>query len=189
MGTLCRVCLATLVVLMGLAGSVRGEEAICIRPQKVPLLREPTGEGDLLKVTASVRPNGGRCGRWLFQVAFQMPDVVSFSAATGIPVGGHTSVRYPINALDSGAPEGVKRAFGGYVGASVTRIVARLEDGSELQVTPVSPDEQLRRRYRWLRGMRYFAHYYEAPSGVEVVELYSADGELLFEESGQDGAF
>src|SRR4051794_19628416 len=123
MSTAFRVCILAAVLVLGLAGTVRGEEAICIRPQKVPLVREATEQGELLKVTAGVRPNGGRCDRWLFQVAFQMPNVVSFSAATGIPVGGHTSAGYPINALDSGSPEGVKRAFGGYVGASVTRIV------------------------------------------------------------------
>jgi hypothetical protein len=131
--------------------------------------------------------NGHSCDKWLFQVQFQLPNVVSHAAASSIPIGGHTPKNFTISALDAEAPDGQERAFSGYTGSEAARVAAVLEDESRIEIATKSPTERLRKQYVWMRGFRYFVYYYPAGTGVRSITLLSKGGRVLYRAKAEAG--
>ena len=86
--------------------------------------------------------------------------------------------------LTADAPESA--AFG-YAGPEVTVIKMKMNDGSSLEVHPDFPSKQLRRKFVWMRGFRYFMKFY--PGGAYVTEywLYNAAGKRVGCETYAEG--
>lgn len=67
----------------------------------------------------------------------------------------------------------------GYAGFRVKRLVATMSDGSALEVdTQVAPPG-LRKRFPWLRGLRFFDLFYPQEVEPTAISAYGRDGHLL----------
>jgi hypothetical protein len=153
--------------------------AACTKTRKVQIATGPSPGGSPWLVSAKKSSNGGRCDGWLFQVQFLLPNVISYSAAATIPVGGHTPKHFTISGLDGVGPDGLERVFSGYTGRDVASIAATLANGTQIELSPTYPPRRLRERYVWMRSFRYFVYYYSAASGVKKIALLSSGGRVL----------
>jgi hypothetical protein len=179
-----------LIALACLVSSISSEEAAaCVKSRSVLLETGLSPIGEAWSVKAKRSKNGGHCDEWLFQVQFELPKVVGYAAATTIPVGGHTPSDFTISALDAEARAGDERAFSGYTGAKVVRVVAQLGDGTQVEIPTKSPSKQSREAYVWMRGFRYFVYYYSPGSGVRSISLLAKDGRVLYRAHVEAGGY
>ena len=67
----------------------------------------------------------------------------------------------------------------GYVSRRAVRLVATMSEGPPLEFETQPAPAALRKRFPWLRGVRFFDQFY--PDGIEPTELsaYDRDGRLL----------
>jgi hypothetical protein len=80
--------------------------------------------------------------------------------------------RFAFSALQ-GFGEHPEADLSGVTHARVRTLIARLDDGSLLEIHPFSAPPSLRERWPWLRRVRVFDHYY--PGAARVVELTACD--------------
>ena len=161
----------------------------CVPRQAAQVASGSSPSGDPWTVAAVKRRNGDRCDEWLFQLKFRLPQVTSFAVATTIRAGGHTPRDYPLSGLDSGNPEASERVFGGYVGRDAVKLRVNFTNGSTAVIEPAYPPAELRRRFVWMRGFRFFVHYYPASAPVRVVAVYDNQGSLMYRARPQAGFF
>lgn len=176
-----------LLVLVFVAFVSAADAATCVRAREALIETGISPSGAPWTVKAKKSSNGGRCNEWLFQVKFKLPNVVAHAAGTTIPVGGHIPKDFRIIALDAEGLDGVERAFSGFTGSETARVVAVLEDGSVTEIVAKSPSKQLRQKYVWMRGFRYFVHYYPAGVGVRSIKLLSKSGNVLYRAQAEPG--
>jgi hypothetical protein len=169
--------------------------------------RQPIAHGDSPKgtpwtVIASIRGNGHNCSAWLLGFEFrpdqrpysrsfeaelgrQIPMPGSFSWGWGIPAGGHLPDDFTISGQDE--YEGSERVFAGAAGGSVKYITLTMSNGQHMVIHPRLPSRARRKRFVWLRNLRYFVSYYHLGSHVQKVTVRSANGVSTIR--GNEGAF
>jgi len=71
----------------------------------------------------------------------------------------------------------------GFVRPRAVRLVARMSDGSSLEIETQRPPARLRKRFPWLRGLVFFDQFY--PAGVKPITItaYGRGGRLLSRQS------
>lgn len=160
-------------------------------------------------VTVSIRGNGSNCTAWLLGFEFrpdrkpyshsweveaertrQIPMPGSFSWSWGIPAGGHLPSDFTISGQD--AYEGSERVFAGAAGGRVKSMTLTMSSGRHVVIRPRLPSLALRRRFVWLRNLRYFVSYYRLGSNVQEVTVRSAKGVATVrgnEVTGDEGTF
>lgn len=139
-------------------------------------------------VTASVR-NNGSCRSWLLSMDFRPSGTLRGSSRWGwrIPAGGHLQSNFTMNAQDEGA--GRSRAFYGATGARVKAVELTMSNGGHLVVHPKLPSLAQRRRFVWLRDVRYFVRYYPLGEHVLTAKLLNVQGEIIGVLRGSEGEF
>ncbi len=169
--------------------------------------RQPIAHGDSPKgtpwtVMVSIRDNGRNCSAWLLGFEFRpnrkpysrsweaelgrkIPMPGSFSWGWGIPTGGHLPNDFTISGQDE--YEGSERVFAGAAGGSVKSITLTMSSGKHVMIHPRLPSRASRRRFVWLRNLRYFVSYYRLGSHVQKVTVRSANG--VSNIRGIEGAF
>jgi hypothetical protein len=67
----------------------------------------------------------------------------------------------------------------GFAQGRAARLVAKMSDGSLVEIETQRPPEKLRKRFPWLRGLIFFDQFY--PAAIEPVEItaYARDGRVL----------
>jgi hypothetical protein len=130
-------------------------------------------------VRAGVR-NNSDCQHWLLSVGFNPAGSPpgSWRYGWGIPAGGHLPDRFTISARDEG--EGAERVVGGTVGARVRSIELLMSKGPRVKIHPLLPAQKLRKRFIWLRNMRYFLRFYPTGRYVKSVRLLDKFGKTIF---------
>jgi hypothetical protein len=68
-------------------------------------------------------------------------------------------------------------------------IVLTTNKGSHVTIHPKLPPRRLRKRFIWLRNMRYFIRYYPPGQHVRVARLFNSQGDLLYKARGWEGGF
>jgi hypothetical protein len=172
------------MLLLVFSGSAAGS---CITPKRVEFAHGPSPTGEDWTASATVRKNGDSCDEWLFGVEFTIPGAYNWGSATGIPAGGHTYRYFTISAFNYPVPAASVGVVGGYVGREVTTIKMQTSDGRWLEVKPVFPPIELRRRLVWMRSFRYFVLYYPGQSRVESIRLFNRAGTLIYRDLHADG--
>lgn len=179
--------LTAFYVMPGFLASSDGEgaSAPCISHREVRL---DHGEhyGRPWRITASIEKNGG-CSYWLLKVNFFPQGIPrgSWTGGWGIPAGGHLPATATIGAGDYEEEDG--RAVSGVVGSRVRTVVLKLSGGRAMAVHPKDPSKGLRRRFVWLRGLRYFLRFYPAGKHVKTAKLLDANGKVIFTAHSEDG--
>jgi hypothetical protein len=127
----------------------------------------------------------GRCPYWFLKVTF-FPEGVgpgSWTEGWGIPAGGHLPADATIDAYDS--EDG--RSIGGVVGSRVRRVILKLDGGRTIVVRTKAPREGLRRRFVWLRELRYFLCFHPAGERVLNAKLLDEKGKMIYIAHAQEG--
>lgn len=139
-------------------------------------------------VEGSVEDNNG-CDSWLLGMNFQPVGTKAGSTLWqwGIPAKGHLSDGFTLSAQDEVAEAG--RTFYGATGARVRTAVVRMSKGKALRIHPKLPTQQLRKRFVWLRNMRYFVYFYPAGRRAKAVTLLSGNGQVIEKLAGLEGGF
>lgn len=173
-----------LVTVLNASPSTRQAQA-CQKRQVIA--KGKSSGGNHWTVTGWIRDNRGSCESWLFGLGFS-PNRKrgSFSWEWGIPAGGSLPDSFTISARDE--YEGSERVFAGAAGARVVSIVLTLDNGKQMKVSPLLPAPELRKRFVWLRNVRYFVRYYPLESHVRVVTVRDAKG-IIARVNGVEGAF
>lgn len=177
-------------VLPAVSSSSQGVPAsgTCIHRQH-HLIAKGRSPGDRRwTVTGTIR-NSGSCGYWLFGMnfVFSGPNAGAWRGAWGILAGGHLSNSFTIGAQDE--TESSEQVFSGVVGSRVKTILLTISNGDRLVIHPKLPRQRLRKRFVWLRSMRYFVHYYNTGQHVKVARLLNSQGEIIFTARGEEGVF
>jgi hypothetical protein len=133
--------------------------------------------------------NNGSCRNWFLEMDIRPNGTPRGSWAWGwsIPAGSHLSDRFTINAGDE--PADSSRTFYGVVGARVRALGLRTTRGKLLMLHPKLPPPGLRRRFVWLRNLRYFVRFYPRGERVRVARLLDSHGRLIAKIRGQEGEF
>jgi hypothetical protein len=184
------VALAYLITVYVVPGILAGRDSEAASGSCVP--RHAVGldrgehDGHPWRIMAGVEKNPG-CSFWLLNVEFFPQGKVrgSWSSGWGIPAGGHLPAAATIAASDY--PEGDGRAVGGVVGSRVRRVVFRLSGGGVIVVHPKDPRAELRSRFVWLHGLRYFLRFYPAGAHVKTAELLDAKGKTITKVHSEEG--
>ena len=121
---------------------------------------------------------------------FDLSDTLagSWNWNWGIPAGGYLSNKFTISGGDE-AENFSERAFSGTAGARVKTVVLTMSNGERLIIHPKLPPLVLRRRFVWLRNVRYFVRYYPSGRRVKVATLRNAQGEMIEKIRGSEGEF
>ena len=178
------VLLLLALALLGLPG---GAAAAGSKPEKAIFARGTSPSGEHWTAEAGVSVNR-RSNSWRFNLEFRFSLGFRWGSGQEILIGSHEKMRGQASGytgiLSAEAPESA--AFG-YAGPEVTTIKMKMSDGSSLIVHPVFPPKQLRRRFVWMRGFRYFMKYY--PGGAYVTEywLYDSAGKRVGCETYAEG--
>jgi hypothetical protein len=176
-----------LLLTIALLGLPAGAEAAGAKPGKALFAHGTSPSGEHWSAEASVSVNR-RTDSWRFNIGFRFSLGFKWGSGQEIPIGGHKKMTGQASGytgiLTADAPESA--AFG-YAGPEVTTIKMKMSDGSSVKVHPVFPPEQLRRRFVWMRGFRYFMQYY--PGGAYVTEywLYDSAGKRVGCETYAEG--
>lgn len=160
----------------------------CMDRQQHLVAKGESPTGSPWTATASIS-NNGSCNAWLVGMEF-----VPFGApagrwkgAWGIPAGSHLPDRFTIGALDEGS--GSERSFSGVAGARVRSIAVTTSTGEHFTIHPKLPPPKLRKRFVWLRNMRYFIRYYPVGQHVKIAKLLNSRGEVIYIARGAEGEF
>lgn len=160
----------------------------CIASDKQLIAKGQGPTGRQWTVSAEVRNNGG-CDSWLLGVQFLPLGIYpgSWKGAWAIPADGHLPPGFRIGARDDAQRQG--RAFSGVVGERVHSIVLTMSTGEHLKIRPKLPAKQLRSRFVWLQGMRYFVSFYPSGRRVRLADLFDSRGKIVGTIRGHEGAF
>lgn len=161
--------------------------AECIKPDSVPIASGTSPNGLPWRVEASIRNNGNSCREWLFGMDFELADAAYWGWGTGIPAGGHLRSGFEIDASDDLQRDGTTRVFSGSVGGEVAKVMATLSNNKHLTFQPKSPPVHLRRKFTWLKNVRYFVTYYPPDAFVTGISTFNASGQLLYRDRSFDG--
>ena len=85
--------------------------------------------------------------------------------------------------------EGPERVFAGVAGVRIKSVTLTMSNGGHLKIYPVLPNPSLRKRFIWLRNMRYFVQYYPDGSHVRLVTARNFKGKLVARVGGLEGSF
>lgn len=177
-------------VVPGLTGASSGSSsgAGCVKPQSLTVMDGRGPSGAPWRVVATIEDNGG-CASWLFGSEFKPTGKPpgTFLSRFAIPAHGQLSKRFTIAATDQGLPG--ERSFGGMVGSRVAKLRVTTSEGKREIIRPRLPSSQLLQRYAWLRGVRYFMHFYPARARVVSVALLDSSGRAVYTAKGQEGEF
>jgi hypothetical protein len=177
-------------VLPVLPPSTEGASASegCIRPQRNLIAKGLNPDGKFWTVTATVRNNGG-CDAWLlgFEFVPSGSSAGSWKGAWTIPAGGHLSKGFTISAQDD--VEGTQRAFSGIAGVRAGAIAVSTSGGEEFTIHPKLPREQLRKRFVWLRNVKYFIRFYPPGQHVKIAKVLNSRGEVISRAAAFEGEF
>jgi hypothetical protein len=179
--------LLLLTVVAALLVLAPSATATCIKPHSVPIASGTSPNGLPWTVEGSIRNNGNNCREWLFGMDFELTGATHWSWGTGIPAGGHLRGGFEIDASDNLQEDGISRIFSGSVGGEVAKVMATLSNNKHLTFSPRSPSAQLRRKFSWLRNVRYFVTYYPPEAFVTGVSTFSASGQLLYRDRSFEG--
>lgn len=102
----------------------------------------------------------------------RLPSAFVFTAITGSDI-----VDYPESDLS-----GVTRA-------KVTELVVKMSDGELLTVRPSPAPTEIRKRFPWLRGLRFFDVFFPADQRPRVVTALDRDGDVLARYASRRGSF
>lgn len=158
----------------------------CPQPQKQLLASGRSPHGADWAVTAGVHITGD-CEDWLLSVGFNPTGSPpgSWSYGFGIPAGGHLPNSFTISARDE--VEDAERVVGGIVGSRVRSIEFVMSKGSRIVTHPRLPTQKQRRRFTWLRNMRYFLRFYPTGRRVKAVRLLDKSRKTIFAEGFSEG--
>jgi hypothetical protein len=160
----------------------------CISRHHQPLDDGKGPDGSSWRVTSSVRNNNG-CDSWVLGVEFYPSGSApgSWQGEWGIPAGGHLSRDFTISAEDEAQLSG--RSISGVAGIRVHTIVFATTTGEKIIQHPRLPSSSLRRRYVWLRSLRYFLTFYPAGTRCKTATLIDGQGKVLGMIRGFEGSF
>jgi len=179
--------LVSLFLVGALLGLPTAATAASAKPGNVAFAHGTSPSGEHWTAEAGVRVNRHH-DRWQFDIGFKFSFGFKWGEGQEIPIGSHEKMAGQASGytgiLTADAPESA--AFG-YAGPEVTTIKMKMSDGSSLKVRPVFPPKQLRRKFVWMRGFRYFIQYY--PGGAYVTEywLYDSTGKQVGCETYAEG--
>lgn len=180
--------LAAFYVIPSLLASSHGEAASgqCITHRGVGLDRGHH-DGRPWRIHASIEKieKNDRCSYWFLKVEFSPQGVGpgSWIEGWGIPAGGHLPATATIDAHEE---EG-GGSIGGVVGSRVRSVVLTFSSGRRIVVHPNDPSKGLRKRFVWLRGLRYFLRFYPAGEHVKTAKLLDANRRLIFTAHNREG--
>ena len=160
----------------------------CVQSQRQLIAQGHSPAGKPWTVTGTIR-NDGSCGAWLFGVDF-VPygtRAGSWSSAWRIRAGGHTSDSFVVTAQDE--VKDSERAFSGVSGARIRTVEVITSSGEHLMIHPKLPPNRLRKRFVWLRNVRYFMRYYPTGQHAKVTKFFDSHGKLIDTVRGEEGAF
>lgn len=160
----------------------------CVQSQHQLIAGGHSPAGKPWTITGTIRNNGG-CNDWLFGMEFSPAGASagSWRGAWGIPAAGHLSDNFTISARDES--EGSERAFSGAAGVRVKTVMLTTSNGERLTIHPKLPPNRLRKRFVWLRNVRYFMRYYPTGQHAKVAKLFDSRGKLIYVVQGQEGGF
>jgi hypothetical protein len=160
----------------------------CIHRQHHLIAQGPSPSGKRWTVTAMIH-NNGSCEAWLLGIDVRPSGTPRGSSSWGwsIQAGGHLSNGFTISARDEN--DGSVRTFYGAAGERVRTIVLMMSNGENLTIHPKLPRMQFRKRFVWLRNMRYFVRYYPPGHHVRAATLLNSRGEVIEKRGGEEGSF
>jgi len=175
------------VVQFSPAAPKEREPSTCIH-EKHELSHGRSPAGQPWRVVATI-DNNGSCREWLLGVEFFPAGTYagSWRGAWGIPAEGHLPRHFTISARDE--IEDSERAFSGVVGSEAKTLVLVASDGKRSKINPKLPTVSMRRKFVWLRNMRYFVYFYSAGKSVRTVKLLDAQGRVVHTVQGIEGGF
>lgn len=144
-------------------------------------------EGRQWRIAASIGKSerNSRCTYWLLKVNFSPTGRSrgSWTEGWSVPAGGHLSPDATIDAIE--AEDG--RSIGGVVGSSVRSLVLEMTNGRTITVHPKIPKQDLRARFVWLRGLRYFLTFHSTNEHVKAARLLDSKGNVIYTAHAQEG--
>lgn len=177
---------AAFYVIPGFLPSSEGEAASSRCAQRKVGLDHGERHGRQWRITASIEKNPD-CSYWLLKMRFSPQGMGpgSWTGGWGIPAGGDLPASATIGANDEEEEDG--RAVGGVVGSRVHSVVLKLSGGRTMVVHPTDPSKGLRRRFVWLRNLRYFLHFYPVGEHVKTAKLLDRSGKVIFTAHSHEG--
>jgi hypothetical protein len=158
------------------------------KPGNVVFARGTSPSGEHWRAEAGVSVNH-RHHRWRFEIRFDFSLGFKWGSGQEIPIGGHEKMAGQANGYTGILTPATESAAFGYAGPEVTTIKATMSDGSSLTVHPVFPARELRRKFVWMRGFRYFMQYYPGAAYVTEYWLYDSTGKRVGCETFAEGEF
>jgi hypothetical protein len=97
---------------------------------------------------------------------------------SGMPLPIPPSFTFHAN-VGSGVYPELEGDASGFAQAKAVRLVARMSNGTSLEIELEKPPARLYKRFPWLRGLVFFDQFY--PAGIEPTEIsaYDQTGQLL----------
>jgi hypothetical protein len=187
-GSLACVMLAALVVAWGASAEGKGVTTQCVKSKRLMLERGHSQAGERWKVAASIQANPG-CATWLLKLEVSPSGTRAGTWRWGQAIQPNRSLPpgFTIAAGDEVARVG--RAFSGMTSGAARFVVLHTVEGRRIVIHPKRPAIDLRRRYEWLRNVKYFVRFYPPHDHVRVAEGYGAGHIRLFKVAGSEGAF
>jgi len=99
-----------------------------------------------------------------------------YSSGMGLPIP--PAFVFHANSGDGVYPE-MEGDVSGFARRRAVRLVAKMSDGSSIEIETQRPPTKLRRRFPWLRGLAFFDQFYPAAVEPVTVIAYGRDGRLL----------
>lgn len=160
----------------------------CIEPAQHLVAKERREAGGLWRMTATIR-NNGSCDFWLLGIKAAPfgGRGPTWKGGWGIPAGGSLSSTFPISGQDL-AGDG-ERSFSGITGGAIREIEVTTSDGGAFIIHPKLVEKRLRKRYVWLRHLRYFVRYSPLARSVMYVRVRNATGKVVYKGRGVNGVF
>jgi hypothetical protein len=180
------ILLVTLFAMLALPVSAGASAA---QHQKVVFAHGTNPEGERWKGSAGIRLIRGR-HVWLFTTDFEFSDGFGEETAQEIPVGGRRHVEGEADGYTGLlTAEGSEGAAFGIAGPEIVTIKAKMSDGSHLELHPIFPPQELRKKYVWMRGFRYFVQFYPGRAHVVEYSLYDESGKRTCRSPAEEGLF
>jgi hypothetical protein len=183
---------SVIVVALAVTGAPhadgRSGVAQCVKSKRLLLERGHDRAGERWEVAASIRANAG-CATWLLKLEISPSGTRAGTWRWGraIQPAGSLPASFSIAASDEVARVG--RAFSGMTSGAVRSVVLHTKEGRALVIHPKRPPIGLRRRYVWLRNVKYFVRFFPRHDHARVAEGYGARHARLFKVLGSEGAF
>jgi hypothetical protein len=163
--------------------------AECVRPQHALIERGISPAGVPWRFKAGVSNNPTCNQSPLLSVDFRLgnPDIGYMeSSSSG---SAHISPSFPIDATDDPLADLYEAAMYGQTGGIIARLDLQMSNGETVTVRPNWAPLRLRRRYSWLRDVRFFAFFHPVNQLVMTASLYSKDGRLIYRAHSYAGDF